>query len=160
MAYLVRYSLLLVLIAGCNEVDPAWSAQRSYVDRHRDAYVFEGTTHEYVLQSVRSVLADKGFTLRAQPEPDGTYRTNRLVRDKRNSGEFIVRFVDLRWRQGFLLNVTYVRYDGSEIAVSTVRDTVAEWEVIQRADPDRVVDINRKAGQHADDERHRRRRWW
>jgi hypothetical protein len=148
MTYLVRLSLLLVLVAGCE--DSAEGVRRGYLDRHQSSFVYEGTTRDWVMKSVRTVITDKGFILRDAPEADGTYRTERTSRGKKLTGEFIVRFIDLRWRQGFMVHVMYVIYDDNEVAVSSVRDDGVEWEIIQRADPDRAVQMMTKANDRAD----------
>lgn len=149
---LVRLSLLLVLFAGCE--DTSAGVRRAYVDRHKSSFVYEGTTKDWVLMSVRSVLADKGFKLRDQPEADGTYHTERVSRGKGVTGEFVVRFISLRWRQGFMVHVMYTTYDerekDNEYAIRSVRDEAAEWEIIQRADPDRAVGIMVEANERAD----------
>jgi hypothetical protein len=125
---LVRLALLLALVASCE--DSSSGVRRAYVDRHQSSFVYEGTTKEWVLMSVRSVIADKGFTLRDQPEADGTYRTERSSRGKGVTGEFVVRFISLRWRQGFMVHVMYVTYDdrekNKEYAIRSVRDEANE----------------------------------
>jgi hypothetical protein len=143
---------LLLALVGCE--DSSAGVRRAYVDRHQSSFVYEGTTKEWVLMSVRSVIADKGFTLRDQPEPDGTYKTERVSRGKGVTGEFVVRFISLRWRQGFMVHVMYVTYDekekNKEYAIRSVRDEAAEWEIIQRADPDRAIGIMKEANERAD----------
>jgi hypothetical protein len=148
MTYLVRLCLFASL-AACN-ADSSEGVRRAYVDRHQSSFVYEGTTKEWVLLSVRSVIADKGFTLRDQPEADGTYRTERTSRGKKVTGEFVVRFIPLRWRQGFMVHVMYTTFDEHDTPIRSVRDEAAEWEIIQRADPDRAVGIMTRANERAD----------
>ncbi len=138
----------LLAIAGCND-ETADGVRHNYVDRHSDAFVYEGTTHEHVLAAVRSVLADGGYELVPGESPDVFTTTNHAAA-KKHSDEYVVHVVDLRWRRGFLVQLVKVTRDSDGLVTSSGRDDKLEWEIIQRADPDRAVDIMAKANEKAD----------
>lgn len=136
--------LSLLTLAACDETSEG--VRHAYVDRHADSFVYEGTTQEHVMSSLKSVLDERGYTVSPTEEP-GAFKALRLGK---SPDEYSVHFVNLRWRKGFLVQLVHVSRDKEGGVSSSYRDDKLEWELIQRADPDRAVEIMAAANAAAD----------
>jgi hypothetical protein len=141
----------VLALAACDET--AEGVRHDYVDRHSDAFVYTGTTHDYVMTKLRSVMADKG--LEVVPTSDPTTfnaRPRAAPPSNRNYDGYAIHVVDLRWRTGFTVHIIHQQLapDGTVTDNMNYRDDRLEWELIQRADPDRAADIMAKANDKAD----------
>lgn len=144
----MRPSSLLILslftLAACDETSE--SVRHDYVDRHSDAFLYEGTTHDYVMVAVRSVLGERGYTVSPTEEAGGF----KAMRTGKSPDEYSVHVVDLRWRRGFMVQLLHISRDKDGNVTSSYRDDKLEWEVIQRADPDKALQIMAAANAAAD----------
>ena len=137
--------LLLLFVVACDET--AGGVRHDYVTRHRDAFVFEMPRAD-VVDALRGLLAEQGYELienrgdsmRTKIRTDGQGRTQ----------EYVVHFLDLKKKHGFMVQLVHVTKETDGMVASSYRDEDREWELIQRADPDAAYEIMSKANARAD----------
>jgi len=139
--------LFLLSVVACDETSEG--VRRNYIDRHRESFIFEGTTKDYVLGVLRGVMEDEGHEV--LPTEDGsTFKTTSIKDAGGRDENYTIRFVDLRWRKGFRVHLMHITRNPDGSVWSSYRDEKLEWELIQRADPDRAETILSKAAERAD----------
>lgn len=134
--------LFVLLFAGCQETSE--QVRTHYVDRHQDTFVFELRDRDRVVGLARELLAEHGFRFEDSADPN-TLRTtlHRRVR-------YAVHVLPLRQRPGFLVQLVRMDHDADGAVLGTQRDEQLEWQLIQRADPDRALTIMEQANERAD----------
>jgi hypothetical protein len=145
--------LALSLATACEETST--QVHHAYLDRHRDAYVYEGADRARVIAPLRGLLAERGYELiedrstRASGANHETLHTRPRVRGA-GATEYVVHVIPLRLRPAFVVQLVQITRDGDGEVVSSVRDDGLEWELIQRADPDGALEIIARANERAD----------
>jgi len=143
------FIILALALAACDET--AEGVRRNYVDRHSDAFLYQGTTHDYVLHALRGVMDDQGMDVVATEDPLMFKAVSRAAAaPNRRHDEYAVHIVDLRWRKGFMVQLVKITREPDGSVYTSYRDDQLEWELIQRADPDRAAEIMAKANDQAD----------
>lgn len=140
------FVVIALLLTGCDYSETSDSVREKYVDRHRDTFVFEGAARDRVTTPLRELLAEHGFEL-----PDiAPNATTVHAKRKRTGEEYAVHFIQLRQRVGFTIQLVKIMRDANGEVTSSYRDVDLEWELIQRADPDRALAIMANANERAD----------
>jgi hypothetical protein len=139
--------VIALVLAGCDHSETSSDVHHKYVARHRDTFVFEGASRDHVIAPLRALLAERGFEL-GDVRPDATSVTTELR--ARTREEYVVHFIALRQRPAFTIQLVKVTRDTDDEVVSSVRDEELEWELIQRAEPDRALAIMETANARAD----------
>lgn len=143
MPSLLRLGFLsLLLLAGCPESSE--QVRTHYVDRHHDTFVFELRDRDRVIGLARELLAEHGFRL----EDAAGSTTLRTAPHRRVV--YAVHLVPLRQRPGFLVQLVRMHHDDEGAVTSSGRDEELEWQLIQRAEPDRALAIMERANERAD----------
>ncbi len=140
--------LASLAFTACDETSEG--VRQNYVDRQRDGFVYEGTTHDHVVNALRTLFSDYGYTVTAGDSPGSFITSTHNKGAGRWFEHYRIRIVDLRWRTGFTVEILHLEHGKDGNDPTTYRDDNLEWELIQRADPDRAVDIMAKANAKAD----------
>lgn len=147
MAWLrLCYLALLIITAAC---DPSPEGERQYkLKEEVQSFVYR-KPKELIRAEVTRLLAEHGHTL-----PPGAEETPWKTLS-RYQEQYVVRFIDLEKGGTFVHIVVLHKFeDGS---VSRQRHDDLEWELIQRVEPDRSLEIANRATKRGE-EVHRRRR--
>jgi len=145
--------LLLPLLA-C-ETSPE-GARQNKITSEKEAFVYQVPAAR-TYQLVRELLAEQGHQLPAVPAR--MMDADIASEWSKDGHRFIVRFITVDEDHYMVHIIGLGRHDDGTI-YSRLRWTEYEWELIQRAEPARALDIARAAGQYADDihKRNARRR--
>jgi hypothetical protein len=146
---LIAFSLASSL-AGCDYSETSSDVREKYVDRHRDTFVFEGASRDHVTTPLRELLDEQGFPLLETLPNAATFHTKRRAARDGSSEEYAVHFIQLHQRPAFTVQLVKISRDPKGEVSSSYRDEKLEWELIQRADPDRALSIMASANERAD----------
>ena len=152
MPSLIRLCLCALVLAltvtACSACDETSSGvSHDYVQRHREAFAYE-IPRDQLLAALRDLLADKGMTLVDAP-PGATTLHTTAAREGGGTDEYAVHLLPLRSGEMMVQLVLISRDDKGQI-VSSLRDEELEWQLVQRAEPDRALAIMNTANQRAD----------
>lgn len=144
--------LLLPLLA-C-ETSPE-GARQNKITAEKEAFVYQAPAAR-TYRLVRELLIEEGHEL--PPALPGMDVDIASAWDKRGR-RYVVRFISVDDDRYMVHIVGLARHDDGTI-YSRLRWTEYEWELIQRAEPERALEIARAAGKYADDihKRNARRR--
>jgi hypothetical protein len=96
-------------------------------------------------------MEDKGLVVTATEDPAKFQARPRVPpAPNKRFDEYAIHVVDLRWRTGFTVQLVKISRNPDGSVDVSYRDDKLEWELIQRADPDRAADIMAKANDKAD----------
>ncbi len=135
----IKILSLLVFLAACDET--AAGVQRDYVDRHKEAFVFH-VDRAQVIAGLRGVFADDGLEL-IDPTTDPIATTESPKHET-----YAIHVIATRG--GHLVHIVSQLHDDHGKIYATIRDTDKEWELAQRLEPDRALDIEEAANKRAD----------
>jgi hypothetical protein len=125
---------------SCGETST--TVQREYVAREREAFVFE-VPRDKLIAELRGVLADRGDEL-VEADPAAATLHTKLRRDH----DYVIHIIELR--QGCVVHIIHRTFNGAgEVLEGRIADDL-EWELAQRAEPDRAIAIMREANTRAD----------
>ena len=136
-----RLPLLLVFATACDQTPV--EVQHDYLDRHRDAFVFQ-VGRDKLVTELRALLGDSGLTLADDTGAD-------LHSSRRADGvELSIHLVPVA-HGGTLVHIVELHRDASGNVTSSARDEAREWELAQLAEPDRALAIMAAANDRADE---------
>jgi hypothetical protein len=116
-----------------------------YVDRHTDTFTLRDRTK--VIDALRSVLEEEGFEL-APTERADRYTSSIKPRYK-ESEQLSIHILGIMDGTVLVQIMEVTRDEKGEVTEKQHR-TDLEWLVAQRAEPDRALDVMRKANARAD----------
>ena len=138
----------LLLATACNACDETASVvQHDYVERHQEEFVFM-IPRDQLLAALSDLLADKGLSLVDAPPTATTLHTTRARRNGYDE-EYAIHLLPLR-SGGMMVQLVSIGRDDQGKIFSSQRDPDFEWDLIQRAEPDRALAIMRTANGRAD----------
>jgi hypothetical protein len=146
----LRFLLVIALLAGCDHSETSSDVREKYVARHRDTFVFEGASRDHVMEPLRVLLAEHGYPVLDAPANATMLATKRRMLANGESEEYAVHFIKLRQRPAFTVQLVKISRDAKGEIWSSYRDEALEWELIQRAEPDRALAIMAVANDRAD----------
>jgi hypothetical protein len=145
MPSLHKIPILLVLsLASCDET--SGGVQQDYMNRHRDSFVFH-VDRAHVVAGVRGVIADKGLEL-IEPTSDDTIHTTHGRGGYETTDEYTIHLIPSK--AGYLVHIVLQSRDKDQKILSSLRETDMEWELAQRLEPDRALEITDAANKRAD----------
>lgn len=142
MDRLPRYCLVLLLVTSACRPSPDGERRRK-LDEEVASFVFKKPKALVRSELVR-LLAEDGYTL--APDADATDGKPSAY-DSRH--QYLVRFIDLS-RGGFLLQLIEISEHADHTRDRTRRGDL-EWALIERAEPDRAVDMMAVASKRGDE---------
>lgn len=153
MASPLRLSLVPLLVAGCYN-DPAESSEvvrNRYVDRHADAFMFQ-VDRGKTIEALRSVWADDGYEIDESTVAGTDVRSMPRIgrHDKTTRDECVAHFLALDVPGRYLVQIFCSQKDEQGEVFASDRREDFEWLLIQRAEPDRGLEIKRRANERAD----------
>ena len=141
----LAYPILLCLLLPACEPNPE-STRQNVIQRERETFVYHRSAPELYHQA-RQLLAERGHELPATPPPVNTT----VASPWRSDGHrFLVRIIPVD-RGEHLVHITGQSRDRDGNVYFSERWNELEWELIQRVEPDRAVDIAAQARRQADD---------
>lgn len=151
----ILWVTVCLLLPAC-EASPEGTRQ-SVIHDERDSFAFDGPPAR-VYRLAQELVAEKGFVLPDDADPiDRSISTNWKPGTLDSEQQFIVRFIGLK-NDRFLVHLIGVSRDRDGNIYHRDRSADLEWELIQRAAPDRALDIATRANHRADAVRQRNNR--
>ncbi len=143
----MRLALLLVFAAACtyDSTESSKDVHDRYLDRHTDTFVITDRTR--AVDALQGVLAEEGYELVPTEQPT-TFRTDQKM-DRSSTEELSIHLLSLL-DKGVLVQIMEVRRDETGKVTGKSRRDDLEWLVAQRAEPDRALELMRKANDRAD----------
>jgi hypothetical protein len=136
----------LWIVAACEETPT--NARRSAIDFQRETFVYR-TPPERVYREVQALLAESGHRL---PDADDfvgrTVSTDPVQKRTGSIWQHQVRVIPVRGK-GHLVHVVTVLMDDDGEVFHRGRSNDLEWELIQRVEPDRALEIAARAEERA-----------
>ncbi len=138
--------LIVALVAAC-DASPEGARQQK-ISAEEQSFVFHVPAAR-TYDMTRELLGEKGFTLPPGPPVMDRDIASDWVRGGLGGERFLVRFI----RVGpatYLVHLVGQSRDQDGTIYSRLRWTDLEWELIQRAEPSRALDIAQAANRRAD----------
>ena len=134
---------ILLCSSACGSCgETSTTVQRDYVAREREAFVFQ-VPRDKLIAELRSVLADRGDDL-VEADPAAATLHTKLRREH----DYVIHIVELR--DGRAVHIVHQTFNAAGEVLEGVAALDLEWELAQRAEPDRAIAIMREANQRAD----------
>jgi hypothetical protein len=140
--------ICLSLPALACESSPA-GARQQHIDSARDTFVFRAPAQRLYDQA-RALLGERGHALPAGPAPVDTTIESPWVGPAHHQKRFLVRIIRVDDGRHLVHLIGQSRGEDGTVFFSE-RWRELEWELIQRVEPARAVDIARAANKKADD---------
>ena len=138
---------LFVPLLAC-ESSPA-GARQQHIESERDTFVYRVPAQELYDQA-RLLLAERGHDLPPAIAPVDTTVESPWVGPARHQKRFLLRIIRVDKGEFMVHLIGQSRGEDGSVFFSDRWDDL-EWELIQRVEPARAVDIARKANKKADD---------
>lgn len=139
----IRLAFLLAL-AACDETSEG--VRQGYVERHREAFVYR-VPHEQIVGALRELLDEHGVQLASDPASATLHTT--ATKTRYDATEYVVHVIPLR-AGGYQVQIVAVVHDSDGALKYSMRREDYEWDLIQRVEPDRALEITRAANERAD----------
>jgi hypothetical protein len=135
----------LLACSACDET--SGDVRTSYVDRHRDTFVFHAPRARLV-EGLCALFAERGLEL-IEPTTGDVLHTTRGEPQYECTTEYTIHL--LPTRSGTLVRISSSQRDGEgKIRSSIERYEDLEWTLAERLEPDRTLEIAEEANRRAD----------